>query len=99
MSTTPELLLLIAAVFGGIVSVIRAWRDRRIEDAIGGVKETAKVIEGHVNSAASIAHERAEAGAARELALQSIIDDLKTTARALALAQAAAAAAGKQTPS
>lgn len=81
----PEWVLLVTAVGIAIKGWIDSWRQiTKLES----IDVTAKIIEGHVNSAATKADERAQAGVARELQLQLIIDDLKRTAAVLAQAKA-----------
>ena len=84
--------LLIAAVGVVIVNSINAWR---LTGKVDTVVQTAKIIEGHVNSATTKADERAQAGVAREAALQATIDELRKAASLLAQA-AAIKSAGAQ---
>ncbi len=88
MPSTPELLLLIGAIFAGIVSVINALKNRRIEDGLAEVKTVAAVIEGHVDGAATAAKMRDEAGQKERESLVATINELKATAVALATATA-----------
>jgi len=86
--STPELLLIIGAVFAGIVSVINALKNRRIEDGLEMVKRTNAVIEGHVNSASTEAKMRQRAADSEIATLTATIAELKATAIALAAAAA-----------
>jgi len=95
--TTPEILLILGAIFAGIVSVINALKNRRIEDGIEVVKRTSAVIEGHVNSAATAARMRDEAATREINTLTATIADLKATAIALAAAMPQASSKGPET--
>ncbi len=86
--TAAELVVLMGAFFAGIALVIKEIKARRIEDGIARVQQTAAVIEGHVNSAATAARLALEAGIEREAALQATIERLERTAVALAAATA-----------
>jgi len=88
MPSTPEMLLLIGAIFTGIVSVINALKNRRVEDGVEAVRRTTAVIEGHVNSASTAAKGREEAARKEIEVLTATIADLKATAVALATAAA-----------
>jgi hypothetical protein len=83
--TMPEWVLLVTAIGIAIKGWIDSWKQNVKLDAIN---TTAKIIEGHVNSATTKADERAQAGMAREIKLQETIDDMKKTAAVLASAAA-----------
>ena len=85
--TSQDWILIIGAIGILLNNAIVNWKQSAKIDT---VVETAKVIEGHVNSAGTLAKAEREAGLAREVKLQETIDDLKKTA---ALFQQAAAIA------
>lgn len=83
--TAQDWILIIGAIGLVLNNMISNWKMNAKVDTINA---TAKVIEGHVNSATTKADERAQAGVEREKRLQITIDYLKETAALLAQAQA-----------
>lgn len=94
----PEWLLFVAAVGAVLKSLIDSWKqNEKINTVVSATQQTvqiAKVIEGHVNSAATKADERARAGDERERRLQETIDELRRAAGLLAQAKAMAESPG-----
>jgi len=83
--TAQDWILIITAIGFVLNNVITNWRQ---SVKIDTVVSTAKVIEGHVNSAATLAKAEKESGIAREAKLQETIDDLRRSAALLAQAAA-----------
>ena len=83
--TAQDWILIITAVGYVLNNMITNWRQSAKLDSI---KETSKVIEGHVNSATTLARAEKEAGSDREAEMQRTIDELRKTAALLAQAAA-----------
>ena len=77
----PEILLLVAAIGAVIVNVITAWNNKA---KLLEVAQTAKVIEGHVNSATTRSAMEKESLIAERTALKETIEDMRKTAALLA---------------
>jgi len=77
----PEILLLVAAIGAVLVNVITAWGNRARLDQ---VVQTSKVIEGHVNSAATRSIVERESLITEKTALRDTIEEMKKTAALLA---------------
>ena len=83
--TSQDWILIIGAIGILVNNAINNWRQSAKIDTI---VTTAKVIEGHANSAGTLARAEKEAGIAREAKLQETIDELKKSAALLAQAAA-----------
>ena len=79
--TMPEVLLLVAAIGAVLVNVITAWGNRIKLDQVA---VTTKVIEGHVNSAATKAIVEQQSLITERAILKETIEDMKKTAALLA---------------
>ena len=81
--TAAEILLFIAAVGAIITTSIQSWRSG---STIQSIKETSKVIEGHVNSQTTQYKEEIRALQEQRTTLQTTIVELRETAKLLAQA-------------
>lgn len=96
--TAQDWILIIGAIGLVLNNMISNWK---MNAKVDNINATAKVIEGHVNSATTKADERQTAGIEREKRLQETIDRLTNTAALLAQAKAMAESPGpshKQEP-
>ena len=92
--TMPEVLLLVAAIGAVLVNVITAWGNRVKLDKVA---ETAEVIKGHVNSAATKAIMEQQSLITERAILKETIEDMKKTAALLAQSVATVNAASVNT--
>jgi len=83
--TVEGWVIIIGAIGVVVNNIISNWK---MSTKVDAVVQTTKVIEGHVNSATALAKAEKDAGLAREVKLQEIIDELKRTAAVLAQALA-----------
>jgi len=77
----PEILLLVAAIGAVMVNIITAWGNKV---KLAQVAETAEVIKGHVNSAATKAIMEKESLITERAILRETIEEMKKTAALLA---------------
>jgi hypothetical protein len=83
--TAAEILLFIAAIGAIITTSIQSWRQG---GNIQSIKETSKVIEGHVNSQTTEYKQKIQALQDAAVILNTTITELKETAKLLALSVA-----------